>query len=122
LFSLLALGFAGILFFRATTVKGTPQAGPNAFADSLKGHTVKVAGLPTPAKLCSSINTDHWRDSIVVGQAFTVAGCSVLAGAIGADSYQLGCINKDSISFSTAIPVGNLYANFPPTNQCGWKP
>lgn len=101
---LLFLSVAAVIYART---EGKVQS-------KLEAKTVMAAtGITAPAKLCSGILNSSWRDTITVPDNFTPEACKGFTQSIGANIYQLGCVQHDSISW------GGLNAG-PPSPNCGW--
>jgi hypothetical protein len=77
-------------------------------------HNVEVqTGMQTAIKMCSVMADGHWRDTIDVPSTFTPEACKGYMQSVGADNYQLGCIQSNSFSWG-AINGGT------PSPNCGW--
>lgn len=70
-------------------------------------------GLTGTVKICSAVADPYWRDSISVPDTFTAEGCKGYMTSVGAYHYQLGCIQRDSVSWGP-------FNGGTPSPNCGW--
>ena len=102
--------FAGL--FAALAAVSAIQNRLSAAPQSVSSPT--VAGINGPVKVCSGIQSGSWRDSISVPNTWTSEACKGFTQSVGTNTYQLGCANKNSISW------GGLNGGTPAENSCGW--
>ena len=75
--------------------------------------TVNQLVFPQGLKVCSVYIPGNWRDTVHVPPSWTSATCNNYKIAVGAVTYQLGCI------FSNSFKLGANDGGLPSPN-CGW--
>jgi hypothetical protein len=56
-----------------------------------KNVNVKAGEIVGTSKICSGVNPNQWRDSILAPDTWQIGACQAFASSIGALHYQLGC-------------------------------
>lgn len=100
--------------FAAITFSNLSHAQKAAHKVVQQATTVQSnTGLTGPVKICSAVADPYWRDSIAVPETFTAEGCRGYMTSVGAYHYQLGCIQRDSVSWGP-------FNGGTPSPNCGW--
>ena len=71
------------------------------------------AQTPTNVKVCSAFIRGEFRDSTQVPAGWTSGTCSRWAQNMGAENFQLGCLQSNNYSWGTFN--GGI-----PSPNCGW--
>ena len=91
-----------------------------AFADGLTCNDERGC------KLCSAIAPGNFRDTVTVAETWSTETCRAYAASIGANNWQLACMNKDSFTWGGGSAatgqqsVANPIPIYPPGDLCGW--
>ncbi len=96
----------GALAVRQNRLRAAPQV--------VNQPPVAPEGIAGPVKICSGILNANWRDSITVPNTWNAEACKGFSQSIGTNQYQLGCANRNSISW------GAVNGGTPAENACRW--
>jgi hypothetical protein len=78
-----------------------------------------VGSLEDGQKVCSVVDPNNWRDSMIVPKSWTAKQCQNYQEETRAVNHQLGCAFRDELVLGEQ--VGNLaQLAMPPARDCGW--